>query len=118
MKYILAVLCGLMVLFMGGCVVLTLNVMPFPVIPGFVAFLNLAVLAVMFGWKNLQWRPAFYILGVADLLLALAAGWMAATIGGGSETGLIWIVAILFLVKGVASLAYARNLGKQPESVK
>ena len=108
MKIILAVMCGLVVLFMGGCVVLTMPMFPFPLIPGAIAFLNLAILGVLYGWK-LQWRPAFYILGAIDILLAIFCVVTASQLGP-SDSPLVWLAALVIGLKGVFSFLYARQL--------
>jgi hypothetical protein len=112
MKYVLAALCGLMVLFMGGCTVLSVLAFPFTLIPGGITFLNLAMLAVIFNWKNLQWRPAFYILGIADLLLAGLSVLTASSMQPADQP-IFWVAAGILGLKGVLSLIYgAQNRGE------
>jgi hypothetical protein len=113
MKYILAAMCGLIVLFMGGCAVLSLAAGPLAVLPAGIAFLNLAVIGALFGWK-VQWKPAFYILGVIDLVAA--AGCIATNQMGGNPADLttfLYIIAAVFGLKGVLSFVYAKS---NPES--
>lgn len=112
MKYVLAALCGILVLFMGGCAILSVLAPPFPLIPGGIAALNLAILGALFGWK-FQWKPAFYILGVADLLLAMGAMLIAVDMTT-SDAQLLWLAAALFALKGVLTLYYAFTLKPQP----
>lgn len=80
MKYLLIIMCGIVVLFMGGCAIVSVMAFPFPLIPGGIAALNLAIIGVILGWR-FQWRPAFYTLGAVDLLIAIAALATAASMG-------------------------------------
>jgi hypothetical protein len=105
MKLILAALCGLMILFMGGCAIVAAAAFPLPLIPGGIALLNVAMLAVMFGWKDLQWRWAFYVLGVIDILLAVA-GFLIAAESFGSEGWVFHVASAAFLLKGILSILY------------
>ncbi len=58
MKYVLAILCGAVVLFMGGCAVLTVQAMPLPLIPAGIAFLNISSLAFSSAGKPNGARPS------------------------------------------------------------
>jgi hypothetical protein len=118
MKYILAIMCGLVALFMGGCAVLLLPGgfssggaflgMPMLAIPAGIAFLNVAIIGALFGWK-VRWKPAFYILGVIDILIAVGALLTASSMGPNDQP-VFWFVAAVFAAKGVLSFIYARNL--------
>lgn len=108
MKLVLAAMCGLMALFMGGCAILSVVAMPFPLLPGAVAFLNLAMLAVLFNWKNLQWRPAFYILGVIDVIVAGFLAVVGADMGP-TDRMFFFALGAAFLLKGVLSFVYAKK---------
>jgi hypothetical protein len=101
MKYVLAAMCGLVVLFMGGCAVMLLAQGPFALIPAAIGFLNLAILGALFGWQ-VQWRPAFYVLGCGDLVFAAGCAWIAVAGTPGA-----WPVAGLFALKGILSFVYA-----------
>lgn len=107
MKYLLAAMCGIVVLFMGGCAIISVAAMPFPLIPAALAALNVAVLGALFGWK-FQWWPAFYILGAIDLLIAVVALFTAGSMGP-QDQPVFWIAAAVFALKGVLSIAYARR---------
>lgn len=109
MKYVLAILCGAVVLFMGGCAVLTVQAMPLPLIPAGIAFLNILILGVIFGWKT-KWRPAFYILGAVDLLIALIAV-IAAASSGWSDAQVFLLAAALIGLKGGLSIYYGMKMG-------
>lgn len=104
MKYILAVMCAIAALFMGGCAVLTLAAGPFVILPAGLAFLNIAILGYLFGWK-VQWRPAFYVLGIIDLLVMALSLYLAAMLPASDRTALI-LVAGVFAAKGILSLVY------------
>lgn len=78
MKIILAIFCGLMLLFVGGCALILLAnsgqgggfaaSMPAILIMGGVAVLNLLILLTLFGsFGKHVW--AFHVLGVIDLLV-------------------------------------------------
>ncbi len=110
MKYLLAIMCGLLAVFMGGCAVLALAAGPMAAIPGGLAFLNVAILGALFGWK-VQWKPAFYILGGIDILVAIAAALAAASMSAADQP-IFGIAAIAFAMKGILSLVYA---GRLPE---
>jgi hypothetical protein len=111
MKYVLAAMCGLVVLFMGGCSVLLLPSGFFALGPGLVAFLNLAILGGLFGWK-VQWLPAYYILAVADALIALVCGYIAVAGLSFPDAGLpplMLALAAVFALKAALTFIYARN---------
>ena len=81
MKIILAIFCGLMVLFAGGCALMLVfsgvsgssGAIPLALIPGSVAALNVLVLLAVFGKSEPQtW--AFYVLAAADVVAAIGVG--------------------------------------------
>lgn len=111
MKYVLAIFCGAIVLFMGGCAVLTARAMPLPLLPAAIAILNILILGALFGWKT-QWRPAFYILGVIDLLIAVFAG-VAAFSMGGSDQSVVVAGGLAIGAKGVLSIIYGRSTARE-----
>lgn len=104
MKYLLGIMAGIVVLFMGGCAVLTVQAMPLPLLPAGIALLNLLVLGALFGW-NMRWKPAFFILGGIDLLLAAGAYVAAASMAGGDAQFFVLAGAVIAL-KGILSLMY------------
>jgi hypothetical protein len=109
MKFVLAAMCALVVLFMGGCAVLALAAGPLALLPAGVALLNLLIIGALYGWK-LNWRPAFYILGIADLVIvaAILAIANSTTMGiSTSDAPMLWGLAIVFLLKGILTLVYA-----------
>lgn len=125
MKVILAIFCGLVVLFAGGCALMFLaggvygngGEVPFALIPGSVAVLNLLVLLGMYGKKEPQiW--AFYVLAGVDVLAAIvmAIFWVSVS----SQISDIAILAIpviaVLLLKAVLTVKVARKLPLQPPS--
>lgn len=120
MRNILAIMCGLVVLFMGGCAVILLvpqsssniSTGPLMLIPIALVLLNLLVLGGLLGW-NLRWQPAFYVLGVIDLLVAV--GSIVALVTAGSDpilrsmSALFVIVAVVFAFKGIITFIYAKK---------
>jgi uncharacterized membrane protein HdeD (DUF308 family) len=108
MRLILAAMCVLMVLFMGGCALVSVSVMPLPLLPAGIAVLNLMMLAVIFKRTQKRWPAAFYILGVIDLVVAILAV-VSAINSGPQEAPLFYLSAFAFLVKGVFSILYIRR---------
>ena len=110
MKYVLAILCGAVVLFMGGCAVLTVQAMPLPLIPAAIALLNVFILGALFGWKT-RWRPAFYILGAVDLLIALGSLIGGLNVGQ-ADMPIFILAAALIGLKGALSIYYGNKMGQ------
>jgi hypothetical protein len=118
MKILLAVLCAIMVLFSGGCVVmLGGNVGPLSLIPLGVAILNGLVLAVIFGWAKAA-PAAFYTLVVLDAIVVLGVG--VSLVGFGSGDVSILPLGILlmggFALKGVLTWLYVKSISHAGES--
>ncbi|MFO1034823.1 MAG: hypothetical protein U1E15_12395 [Hyphomicrobiales bacterium] len=113
MKYVLIALCGLLVLFMGGCAVLALQVGPLALIPAGLAALNVMIIVALVLSKK-QFLAAFYILGIVDLLVAAGAGIAAASTTAGSDWQVFLLAAGLFALKGILTLVYARALRTAP----
>ena len=108
MKYVLAAMCGIVVLFMGGCAVLTVQAPPLPLLPAGIALLNVFILGSLFGW-NIRWRPAFYILGAIDIAIALAALALSGSVPGG-DGGVFLLAGAVIGIKGILSLVYGWSL--------
>jgi hypothetical protein len=112
MKIILTVFCVLMALFGGGCALVLLNAStgPFLLIPLGILVLNGLILAALWGWKA-PWRPAFYILGVIDIVIAI--GWLIFLFSAGltrDPSGFfVGLVVAAFAIKGILTLAYAKD---------
>jgi hypothetical protein len=120
MKIILAIFCGLMVLFAGGCAVILIadgsyssgsGSVALAVVPGSVAALNVVMLLGMFGKKEPQ-RWAFYVLAGADVLAALALAALWASLA--PQMADIAVIALpligLFLLKAVLTVLMVRRL--------
>jgi len=120
MKIILAIFCGLMVLFAGGCAVILIadgsyssgsGSVALAVVPGSVAALNVLMLLGMFGKKEPQ-RWAFYLLAGADVLAALALAVLWASLA--PQMADIAVIALpligLFLLKAVLTVLMVRRL--------
>lgn len=111
MKIILTIFCAAAALFGGGCAaVLVGNAGPFALLPLAILILNGLILYGLWAAKK-PWRPAFYILGVIDLLIAAAASitMMSARIGLSGPDGILYLLPLAFAAKGVLTLVYARR---------
>jgi hypothetical protein len=111
MKYVLVAMCGSVVLFMGGCSLLASSAGPIALLPVAITILNRAIIGALFGWK-LQWKPAFYVLGIVDLIIAAIVLWMTFYYTNGSatdptQTMLGGGIAAVIALKGVLSFFYA-----------
>ena len=126
MKIILAIFCGLMVLFAGGCALILIadgsyssgsGSVALAVVPGGVAALNVLMLLGMFGKKEPQ-RWAFYVLAGVDVLAALALAALWASLA--PQMADIAIIALpligLFLLKAVLTLRVVRGLPPRTEA--
>lgn len=119
---ILTILCGLAILFAGGCVIMTvgLGMLPLAAIPGGIVALN--VLVILAIWRR---RPpsffAFVVLAGLDLLIATLLFWaLAAATGSAAEADLLPMrgaaaLAVVMLLKGVLTLAAAARLRAVPQ---
>ena len=134
MRFLLIMLCGLMVLFAGGCALLAVGVggAPFAVIPGGIAALNLLVILAAWGRR----KPdvlAFAALAILDLVIGvpmlifvlpdLALARRPPAVPQGPATFYREVLAIGLVVKGVLTLLVGWQLGRrkremndQPES--
>jgi hypothetical protein len=119
LKVLLTIFCGLFILFTGGCALTLLSigggVELISVGLAIVAVLNVVLLVGLWG-KGVNWSPAFYILGVADILLGLGGG-IFLLFQLGQEESLLVSLAILaaamFVLKGGLTLHFARHSSKQ-----
>lgn len=121
MKIILGIMCGLVVLFAGGCAVMLLaaqvtdsGAAMLALIPAAVAVLNVLVLLALFGRQRPQpW--AFYLLAGLDVLGAIVMAMFWSSIS--FQVGDIWTLAVpviaVLLAKAVVTVLVARKL---PES--
>jgi hypothetical protein len=118
MKILLTVLCAIMVLFSGGCVVmLGGNVGPLSLIPLGVAVLNGLVLAVIFGWAKAA-PGAFYTLVVLDVIVVV--GLTIATFSFGASDASIYPWGFLlvagFALKGLLTWLYLKSINQAGEA--
>ena len=122
MKIILGIICGLVVLFAGGCAVMLVvaqatdsGAAALALIPGGIAALNVLVLMALFG-KSQPQRWAFYVLAGLDVLAAviMAIFWSSIV----SQVSDIWTLAVpvigVLLLKAVLTLLVARKLPPPP----
>jgi hypothetical protein len=120
MKIILAIFCGLMVLFAGGCALILIvdggyssgsGSVALAAVPGSVAALNVVMLLGMFGKQEPQ-RWAFYLLAGVDVLAALALAALWASLA--PQMADIAVIAVpligLFLLKAVLTVLMLRRL--------
>jgi hypothetical protein len=126
MKIILAIFCGLMVLFAGGCAVILIadgsyssggGSVALSVVPGSVAALNVVMLLGMFGQKEPQ-RWAFYLLAGVDVLAAVLLLVLSISVAG--QMGDIFVIAVplmgLLLLKAWLTVRVVRNLPPRTEA--
>jgi hypothetical protein len=109
MKLILAAMCALVAIFMGGCAIMIAGAGPLLLLPAGVALLNVFIIGALYGWK-VSWTPAFYILGLADIViaLALATGITSANMGiSASDAPMLWGIVAVVALKGILSFVYA-----------
>ena len=111
MKILLTILCGLMVLFAGGCALLLVGgsgfggmfqSVPFALIPGGIAVLNLAVLGAIWGFAKPS-RAAFITLMVLDALVVLIilVTWASFGLADSQVNMLAGLTAGAFAAKGL-----------------
>ena len=112
MKIILTIFCVLAALFGGGCAMMLIGS------AGPISILPLAILVfnglILYGlWSaNSAWRPAFYILGAVDLLIAVVGLFLMGS-GGirlSGPDGILLLLPLAFAAKGILTLVYARRV--------
>ena len=118
MKIILAAMCILVIVFSGGCAVVSMvfGTAAFFLIPTLIGIvLNVMILRGLFGAKQ-PWKPAFYILAVLDFAVAASGVFFLPGLigsGGGLDPTTTLVVALFaggFLLKGGLTLSFAREL--------
>jgi hypothetical protein len=111
MKVLLAILCSAMLLFGGGCAVALggYGGGGLVLIPLAIAVFNAIALAAVFGWSE-PWRPAFYILAVADVIIAGATIFAYLAFAANDTSVLPWALAMTagFGLKGFLTWRYVR----------
>jgi hypothetical protein len=122
MKIILGIICGLVVLFAGGCAVVLVmaqatdsGAAALALIPGGIAALNVLVLMALFG-KSQPQRWAFYVLAGLDVLAAIIMAIFWSSIA--SQVNDIWALAVpvigVLVLKAVLTAQVARKLPPPP----
>ena len=122
MKIILGIICGLVVLFAGGCAVMLVvaqatdsGAAALALIPGSIAALNVLVLMALFG-KSQPQRWAFYVLAGLDVLAAIIMAIFWSSIA--SQVNDIWTLAVpvigVLVLKAVLTVLVARKLPPPP----
>ena len=122
MKIILGIICGLVVLFAGGCAVMLVvaqatdsGAAALALIPGGIAALNVLVLMALFG-KSQPQHWAFYVLAGLDVLAAIIVAIFWSSIA--SQVNDIWTLAVpvigVLVLKAVLTVLVARKLPPPP----
>jgi hypothetical protein len=125
MKILLAIFCGLIALFSGGCALILFvgsgygamfQSAPLAMIPGGIAALNVLVIVAMFGWAKPQ-RWAFYVLAALDAVAALiiAVVWADTGTRYPDVNMLAGILLAAVVLKGVLTLVVAQRLPREPQ---
>jgi hypothetical protein len=122
MKIILGIICGLVVLFAGGCAVMLVvaqatdsGAAALALIPGGIAALNVLVLMALFG-KSQPQRWAFHVLAGLDVLAAIIMAIFWSSIA--SQVNDIWTLAVpvigVLVLKAGLTVLVARKLPPPP----
>jgi hypothetical protein len=123
MKIILGIICGLVVLFAGGCAIMLVvaqatdsGAAALALIPGGIAALNVLVLMALFG-KSQPQRWAFYVLAALDVVAAgiMAIFWSSIS----DQVSDFWAIAApaiaVLLLKAVLTVLVAQKLPSPPQ---
>lgn len=112
MKVLLSILCGTIILFVGGCVI-TLGSSGglLAIVCWGIVALNALMIAVMWGISG-PLRPLFYVMASADVAVALILGGLTLAYSGNDKQMLQWglLAAVAFLVKAGLSVAVAKRV--------
>ena len=122
MKIILGIICGLVVLFAGGCAIMLVvaqatdsGAAALALIPGGIAALNVLVLMALFG-KSQPQRWAFHVLAGLDVLAVIIMAIFWSSIA--SQVNDIWTLAVpvigVLVLKAVLTVLVARKLPPPP----
>jgi hypothetical protein len=120
LRVLLTILCAIIVLFAGGCALTlvagsgiggALFAAPFALIPGGLAFLNILVIGALWGKMKVR-KGAFLTLAILDALVVLMSLPLIAEVGIGNTEDflLIGLPVLLFVLKGIFTFIYWRNL--------
>ena len=111
MKILLSILCGTVILFVGGCVMsFGGDAGPIAWASWAIVIVNLLLIAAIWGLTG-PMRPLFVIMGVVDVGVALVLGVLTISESGRDKELLVWglAAAAAFLVKALLSFAAARR---------
>ncbi len=112
MKVLLTILCGTVILFVGGCV-MSFGSGGGPIVWASwgIAGVNLLMIAAMWGIAG-PMRPLFVAMAVIDVALALGLGFVVMTDAGTGAELMAWGFGIVgaFLVKGALSYWVAKRV--------
>jgi hypothetical protein len=112
MKVLLIILCAIMLLFSGGCVIfLGGSVGGLSLIPLGVAVLNGFALAAIFGWAKAT-RAVFYILVVLDAIAVVGLSVAWAAYGANDPTIVPWGLLLIggFALKGLLTWLHVKSV--------
>ena len=113
MKVLLSILCGTIILFVGGCVVtLGGDGGLLAAVSWGIVVLNALMIAAMWGISG-PLRPVFIGMAVIDVAVAMLLGGLTLTYAGSDPDMLRWglLTALAFLVKAGLSVAVSRRAG-------
>jgi hypothetical protein len=114
MKILLTILCGVMILSAGGCVVMAGGQAGIiTIVLSAIVVLNALMIAAMYGLAG-PMRPAFMTLAVVDVLVAIAVMGLALSFSV-NDAGIIPLAGLIaagFLLKAGLSWAIQRRLGE------
>ena len=110
MKIILTILCGLMVLFAGGCTILAGAAGPLAIVPAGLVVLNVLVLGAMHGFANPR-KWVFYTLAILDVLAVM--GLMIAWSSLGMTDDQLNILAVLLVAAFTVKAALTFVMGNR-----
>ena len=111
MKIILTILCGAVILFVGGCVITLGDGGPVAVASWIVVGINLLLIAGMWALPG-KLRPLFIVMALVDFGVALMLIWPIVLETGMDPEFRFWIMlpAAAFLAKGILSLKVSRKV--------
>jgi hypothetical protein len=115
MKVLLTILCGIMLLFSGGCVVVLMGntgfaAGPLILIPAAIAILNLLVVTALWGFSRPR-RGVFMALAALDLIVVglMIALWSQLGASSGSDNTLAFLLVAGLATKGLLTFFYSRK---------
>ena len=120
MKLLLTLMCGLVVLFAGGCGLILVGGAGiggliqsggFSLLPLAVALLNALVIGALWGWLKVQ-RWAFLTLAIMDAIVVAITliFWLSVGFADRDANVLIGIPTLIVAIKGLMTYTYWRSL--------